>query len=126
MAQNDELDRTITLAISILFTLATLSVIGYMLFGSSLCVYVALGTYTFSFSVLALSAIRKLFQISFYKERLNRIERSPELTPEERDKFILEKEGIFKVVNKTKRSETVKAVLSGVFAVFTIVVLVLF
>lgn len=126
MGQTDDLDRTIVVATSALFFVATVSVLGYLFFGSVLCVYIALGVYTFSFSVLSLSSIRKLFQISFYKERLNKAERSPSLDQESREKFSIEKENIFKVVNKTKKVELVKAILSGVIAIFTIVVLVLF
>ena len=126
MSQTDELDRTIVVATSVLFTIATISVLGYLIFGSSICVYAALGVYTFSFSVLTLSSIRKLFQVSFYKERLLKLERSPELSQEEREKFSTERVEIFKVLNKTKRSELTKAIISGVFAIFTIVVLVLF
>lgn len=126
MGQTDELDKTIVVLTTVLFFIATVSVLGYLFFGSTICVYAALGVYTFSFSVLTLSSIRKLFQISFYKERLNRAEKSPNLTDEERQKFTQEKENIFKVVNKTKKIELVKAILSGVFAMFTIVVLVLF
>ena len=48
MEQSDELDRTINGCLIFLFSLATLSVLGYMLFGLAIFVYLALGVYTFS------------------------------------------------------------------------------
>lgn len=126
MEISDELDRNVYVCLMVTFTMATLSVIGYMLVGSSIFVYGALGVYAFSFSLLALCSIRKLFQVAHYKDRLNRAEKSLMEAGEDLSDFRREKEGILKVTSSVKRKEIVKAILSGAFALFTIVVLVLF
>lgn len=126
MEFSDELDRNIYICLMVTFSIATLAVLGYMLIGSVIFVYGSLGVFGFSFSLLALSSIRKLFQISNYKDRLNRAERALKEKDEDLTDFENQKTEVLKVANSIKRKEIVKAILSGAFALFTIVVLVLF
>lgn len=122
----DELDRNMKLCLTISFTIATLFTFGYLFIGSIIFIYGALGVYAFSFSMLTLAYIRKLFQLSAYKDRLARIEKSMIDEGQDVEAFRAKKEEILKVSNSIKRKEIFKAILSGAFGIFTIVVLVLF
>lgn len=126
MIYSDDRDKTMYYCLLTAFTIATIAVLLYMLFGSLYAAYMSLGVYAFSFSLLALSGIRQLFVIVNYKNRLDNFEKNPDLTEQQRKDFGEEKAKILSVVNSTWRKEMIKAILSGLFAIFTIVVLVLF
>lgn len=126
MEFTDELDKNLFILLMVTFSIATLSVFGYIFIGSIIFVYGALGVYSFSFSVLSLSSIRKLFQVASYKDRLTRAEKTLLEKGEDLTDFIVRKNEAIKIANSVKQKEIVKAILSGAFALFTIVVLVLF
>ena len=126
MELTDELDSNMRMCLSISFAIATILTFGYLFVGSIIFIYGALGVYAFSFSLLTLAYIRKLFQLGAYKERLNRIEKKMIDEGQDLELFRAKKEEVLKVSNSIKRKEIFKAILSGAFGIFTIVVLVLF
>ena len=121
-----EQDRTVNACLNVVFALGVVAVLVYMLFGSIYAVYASLGIYAFSFSVLCLFAIRKLFLVSSYKERLKRFESQANMTDAEKEAYLIKKDEALKLVNKTKHKEIIKAILAGTIAIFAVVVLVLF
>ena len=123
---NNEQDKTIQICLSIVFTLGVIAVVVYMVFGSIYAVYASLGIYAFSFSLISLLSIRKLFLIAAYKDRLRLFEARAEMTQEERTSYETKKNEVLKVVSKTKAKEITKAIIFGAIAIFAVVVLVLF
>lgn len=123
---NHEQDRTVQICLTAVFGLGIISVFIYILFGSIYAVYSSLGIYAFAFSILSLFSIRKLFVIASYKERLNMFENGAQMSESEKDVYNQKKSEALKVVNKTKRIEILKAIISGAVAIFAVVVLVLF
>lgn len=123
---NTEQDRTIQISLNLIFTLGVVAVIIYIVFGSLFAVYAGLGIYAFSFSVASLLSIRKLFLVASYKDRLKLYEAKASLTETERINYDAKKQEVLKVVNKTRNKELAKAIVFGVFAIFAVVVLVLF
>ena len=124
--ESNEQDQMVKVCLSIIFTLGVIAVIVYMLLGSKIAVYTSLGIYAFAFSLYALFAIRKLFIIASYNERLKRFEAKAEMNDEEKQAYNEKKSEALKLVNKTKKKEIFKAIFAGIFAVFAVVVLVLF
>lgn len=123
---NTEQDRTIQVCLNLIFTLGVVAVIIYVVFGSLFAVYAGLGIYAFSFSVASLLSIRKLFLVASYKDRLKLYEAKANLTETERINYNEKKQEVLKVVNKTRNKELAKAIAFGIFAIFAVVVLVLF
>ena len=123
---NNEQDKTIQICLSIVFTLGVIAVVVYMVFGSIYAVYASLGIYAFSFSLISLLSIRKLFLIAAYKDRLRLFEAKAEMTQEEKESYETKKNEVLKVVSKTKAKEITKAIIFGAIAIFAVVVLVLF
>ena len=123
---NNEQDKTIQICLSIVFTLGVIAVVVYMVFGSIYAVYASLGIYAFSFSLISLLSIRKLFLIAAYKDRLRLFEAKAEMTQEEKEAYETKKNEVLKVVSKTKAKEITKAIIFGAIAIFAVVVLVLF
>lgn len=123
---NNEQDKTIQICLSIVFTLGVIAVVLYMVLGSIYAVYASLGIYAFSFSLISLLSIRKLFLIAAYKDRLRLFEARAEMTQEERTSYETKKNEVLKVVSKTKAKEITKAIIFGAIAIFAVVVLVLF
>ena len=123
---NNEQDKTIQICLSIVFTLGVIAVVVYMVFGSIYAVYASLGIYAFSFSLISLLSIRKLFLIAAYKDRLRLFEAKADMTQEERTSYETKKNEVLKVVSKTKAKEITKAIIFGAIAIFAVVVLVLF
>lgn len=119
-------DRLVRYCLATVFSLGILSVVIYMLFGTEIAVYASLGIYAFAFALVAMFAIRKLFVIASYKDRLRLFESKADMTPEEKAQYNEKKEAALKSVNKTKRVEIFKAIFFGVIAIFSVVVLVLF
>ena len=119
-------DRLVKYCLTTVFSLAIASVVVYMLFGSEFAVYTSLGIYAFAFALVSIFAIRKLFVIASYKDRLKLFESKAEMSPEEKEVYLKKKEAAIKTVNKTKRMEIFKAIFFGAIAIFAVVVLVLF
>ena len=119
-------DRVVNICLTTIFTLGIISVVLYMLIGTDYAVYASLGIYTFAFALVSVFAIRKLFIIASYKDRLKLFETKADMTPEEQQLYLEKKESALKSVNKTKRVEIFKAIFFGVIAIFSVVVLVLF
>ena len=124
--ESNEQDQMVKVCLTVIFSLGVVAVLVYMLFGSKIAVYASLGIYAFAFSLYALFAIRKLFVIASYKERLKRFEAKAEMSEEEKQVYNQKKSEALKVVNKTKKKEVFKAIFAGVFAIFAVVVLILF
>ena len=123
---SNEQDKSVIWCLSLVFTLGVIAVVLYMLFGSMYAVYASLGIYAFSFSLVSLFSIRKLFLVASYKDRVKLFESRAEMTEQEREAFNQKKQEVLKVVNKTKTIEIVKAFIFGAIAIFAVVVLVLF
>lgn len=121
-----EQDKTVQLCLTIMFSLGVIAVFMYVLFGSLYAVYASLGIYAFSFSVVSLLSIRKLFLVASYKDRIKLFEAKADMTEEQKTAFTAKKQEVLKVVNKTKTIEIVKAIFFGIIAIFAVVVLVLF
>ena len=122
----NEQDRVVKYCLATVFSLGILSVVVYMLFGTEYAVYASLGIYAFAFALVSVFAIRKLFVIASYKDRLKLFESRADMTPEEKQIYNEKKESALKTVNKTKRQEIFKAIFFGLIAIFAVVVLVLF
>lgn len=122
----NEQDRVVKYCLATVFSLGILSVVVYMLFGTEYAVYASLGIYAFAFALVSVFAIRKLFVIASYKDRLKLFEARADMTPEEKQIYNEKKESALKTVNKTKRQEIFKAIFFGIIAIFAVVVLVLF
>ena len=122
----NEQDRVVKYCLVTVFSLGILSVVVYMLFGTEYAVYASLGIYAFAFALVSVFAIRKLFVIASYKDRLKLFEARVDMTPEEKQIYNEKKESALKTVNKTKRQEIFKAIFFGIIAIFAVVVLVLF
>lgn len=123
---NTEQDKTIQVSLNLIFTLGVVAVVIYVIFGSLFAVYAGLGIYAFSFSVASLLSVRKLFLVASYKDRLKLFEAKANLTETERINYDAKKQEVLKVVNKTRNKELAKAIFFGIFAIFAVVVLVLF
>ena len=123
---DNEQDKTVRLCLTLVFSLGVIAVFAYMLFGSVYAVYASLGIYAFSFSLVSLFSIRKLFLVAAYKDRLKLFEARANMTESEREAYEAKKSEVLKVVDKTKLSEMLKAIFFGAFAIFAVVVLVLF
>lgn len=119
-------DNSIQVCLAIVFSLAVLSVVVYMLTGSAYAIYAGLGIYAFSFSLVSLFSIRQLFVVANYKERLRTFEAKADLTEQEKKLYDEKKVEALKFANKHKRIETVKAIIFGSLAIFAVVSLVLF
>ena len=122
----NEQDRVVRYCLATVFSLGIISVVVYMLFGTEYAVYASLGIYAFAFALVSVFAIRKLFVIASYKDRLKLFESRADMTPEEKQIYNEKKESALKTVNKTKRQEIFKAIFFGLIAIFAVVVLVLF
>lgn len=121
-----EEDKLSKYCLTTVFSLGVISVVVYMLFGTEYAVYASLGIYAFAFALVAMFAIRKLFVIASYKDRLKLFESKAGMTTEEKEIYLQKKAEALKVVHKTKRVEIAKAISFGLLAIFTVVVLVLF
>ena len=119
-------DRLVKYCLATVFSLGILSVVVYIFWGTEYAVYASLGIYAFAFALVAMFAVRKLFVIASYKDRLKLFESKAEMKPEDKEVYLQKKAEALKTVNKTKRTELIKAIIFGVLAVFTVVVLVLF
>ena len=80
-------DRLVRYCLATVFSLGILSVVIYMLFGTEIAVYASLGIYAFAFALVAMFAIRKLFVIASYKDRLRLFESKADMTPEEKAQY---------------------------------------
>ena len=124
MTYLDEKDDTIQYGLITSFTLATIAVAIYVFFGVFFAAYFAISLYALSFIAICLFAIRKIFLVLNFKEKLLNYESHPDNVIDLR--FVERKENALKVIKSTIVSETVKIIFSGVLAIFAIVVLVLF
>ena len=77
---DNEQDKTVRLCLTLVFSLGVIAVFAYMLFGSVYAVYASLGIYAFSFSLVSLFSIRKLFLVAAYKDRLKLFEARANMT----------------------------------------------
>lgn len=125
MTYLDERDDTINYAVITVFSLATIAVAIYVFLGSLLFAYIALSLFGLAFLAVALFSIRKVFMILNYKEKLENYEAN--LSEDKKDQeFVQKSKQAKKQIRSSFTREMVKAILSGVFAIFTIIVLVLF
>ena len=125
MTYLDERDDIIQYCLITLFSLATIGVLLYLIFASPFTAYLALGLYAISFLFLFVMTIRKLIVIKSYKDQLDNFEKNSK--PEDLDEtFYMKKEKVGKLIAKHIITESIKCVCSAVFAIFTIVVIVLF
>ena len=124
--ENNSQDRLAKYCLATVFSLGIIGVVVYILLGTEYAVYASLGIYAFAFSLVALFAIRKLFVVASYKDRLRLFESKADMTMEEKEIYLQKKAEVLKTVNKTKRAEIAKAIFFGAVAIFAVVVLVLF
>ena len=124
MTYLDERDDVIQYSIITVFTLATCAVIAYVVFGSFFAAYSAIALFALGFIAICLFSIRKIFLVLNYKERLENY--AKELGESASEDFLQRKNNADKKIKSTHKKELAKAIFSGFFAVFTIVVLVLF
>jgi len=119
-------DRLVKYCLTAVFSLGIVAVIIYMLFGYEIAVYASLGIYAFAFALVSMFAVRKLFIIASYKDRLKLFESKADLDAEEKENYLAKKSEALKLVNKTQKVEIAKAIVFGIIAIFAVVVLVLF
>lgn len=125
MTYLDERDDIIQYCLITLFSLATIGVLLYLLFASPFTAYLALGLYAISFLFLFVMTIRKLIVIKSYKDQLDNFEKNSK--PEDLDEtFYSKKEKVGKLIAQHTIKEAIKCACSAIFAIFTIVVIVLF
>ena len=124
MTYIDERDDTIQYGLMTSFSLATIAVAIYVLLGNFFAAYFAISLYALSFIAICLFAIRKIFLVLNFKEKLLNYEADPSNVIDL--KFVERKENALKVIKSTIVKETIKIIVSGAFAIFAIIVLVLF
>lgn len=124
--KSSEQDNSVQICLSIVFSLAVVAVVVYMLTGSAWAIYAGLGIYAFSFSLVSLFSIRRLFVVASYKERLKLFEAKADMSEDERIEYESKKQATLKLVNKTRTKELIKAIIFGGLAIFAVVSLVLF
>ena len=124
MTYLDERDDTIQYGLITSFSLATIAVAIYVLLGSFFAAYLAIALYALSFIAICLFAIRKIFLVLNFKEKLLNYE--SDSTNVIDLNFVERKEKALKVIKSTVVKETIKIIASGAFAIFAIIVLVLF
>lgn len=125
MTYLDERDDTIQYCLITSFSLATLAVAIYLAFGNFFAAYFAIGLYALSFIAISLFSIRKIFLVLNFKEKLSRYESDPNNDIMDLA-FVERKNNALRVVRSALVKETIKTIVSGAFALFAIVVLVLF
>ncbi len=124
MTYLDERDDSIQYGIITVLALATIAVMCYLVFGGVAAAYCSLALYALGFIAISLFSIRKVFLVLNYKEKILNFEAT---TEEELDEeFFARKNNAMHTVKVIKTKELIKAICSGLFAIFTIVVLVLF
>lgn len=125
MTRIDERDDAILYCLITLFSIATTAVCIYVVFGFFLFAYLSISLYALAFIAICLISIRKLFVIKNFQVRLTNYEENAnkETLDEE---FYAKKERAEKLIKFSRTKELIKSILSGAFAVFTIIVLVLF
>ncbi len=124
MTYIDERDDAIQYGIIAVFSLATLAVVVYVVFGSSVAAYSAISLFALGFTAICLFSIRKIFLVLNYKEKLENY--ATENSEKIDNEFIERKKNAEHKIKSVKSKELTKAILSGMFAIFAIVVLVLF
>ncbi len=124
MTYIDERDDTIQYGIIAVFSLATLAVVAYVVFGSSIAAYSSISLFALGFIAICLFSIRKVFLVLNYKEKLENYATENSETID--DEFKEKKKNAETRIKSVKAKELTKAILSGMFAIFAIVVLVLF
>lgn len=133
---SDSIKKLIFPTIVSLFGAGTIIVCVYLFFGFVLAVYFALIAYALGFMLMTLSSIRKVIVLSTKEDRAeaigvkydsetDTIEEEKQNTKNEK-KVFSEKKEIIKHIKAKKAVEIVKAVLSALMTVFTIVVLTLY
>lgn len=125
MTYIDERDDTILYCLITLFSIATIAVCIYVTTGYFLFAYISISLYALAFIALCLISIRKLFIINNFKVRLETYEEKADKNTLD-EEFYAKKEKAVKQIKSSTTKELIKSILSGVFAIFTIVVLVLF
>lgn len=124
MTYIDEMDDGVQYGIISIFSLATIAVVVYMVFGSFVSAYVAIALFALGFIAICTASIRKIFVILNYKEKLEDYEKMHK--DELSENFKTKKLNADTKIKSCKAKELTKAILSGIFGVFTIIVLVLF
>lgn len=125
MTRIDERDDTILYCLITLFSIATIAVCIYVVFGYFLFAYLSISLYALAFIAICLISIRKLFVIKNFKVRLTNYEENADKETLD-EEFYAKKERAEKLIKSSRTKELIKSILSGAFAVFTIIVLVLF
>ena len=124
MTYLDERDDTIQYGLIASFSLATIAVAIYILLGNFFAAYFAISLYALSFIAICLFSIRKIFLVLNFKEKLLNYESDPNNVIDL--KFVERKENALKIIKSAVVKETIKIIISGIFALFAIIVLVLF
>lgn len=125
MTRIDERDDIILYCLITLFSIATIAVCIYVVFGYFLFAYLSISLYALAFIAICLISIRKLFVIKNFKVRLTNYEENADKETLD-EEFYAKKERAEKLIKSSRTKELIKSILSGAFAVFTIIVLVLF
>ena len=125
MTRIDERDDTILYCLITLFSIATIAVCIYVVFGYFLFAYLSISLYALAFIAICLISIRKLFVIKNFKVRLTNYEENADKETLD-EEFYAKKDRAEKLIKSSRTKELIKGILSGAFAVFTIIVLVLF
>lgn len=110
-----------------LFGIGTIIVCFYIFFGLALSIYFALIAYSLAFSFLTISYIRNAIVLTSKYERVENISEENEDTIKEQKSTLEEDQKLLiKKLKKSRSIEITKAVFSGAFAIFTLIVLILF
>ena len=109
-----------------LFICATVCVLIYFFTASIFTAHLALALYVVSFTAVCLFSVRKLFVAKYYLEKIQAEPTGKEETPEQEQERKAKKEKLQKLIKSATRREIVKLVFSGILAIFTLVVLILF
>lgn len=125
MTRIDERDDIILYCLITLFSIATIAVCIYVVFGYFLFAYLSISLYALAFIAICLISIRKLFVIKNFKVRLTNYEENADKETLD-EEFYAKKDRAEKLIKSSRTKELIKSILSGAFAVFTIIVLVLF
>lgn len=124
MTYIDERDDSVQYGVITVFSLATIAVVAYVVFGSYVAAYTAIALFALGFVAICVASIRKIFIVLNYKEKLENY--AKDHANELSEDFVTKKTNADAKIKSCKTKELIKALLSGIFGIFAIVVLVLF
>lgn len=118
-----------------LFAIGTLVSIMYLFIGRQITVYISLIAFSLGFCFLTVSFLRNVIIFSSIHKKFNELKANGENFDEQSKSKILEEigedidfgnENPQKISAKRRNQEIVKAVFAGLFAIFTIIVMLLY